>query len=75
MMQKTEHLRIIVYSCKANGLVMRFVCLGSCGDGLEGDIFTCGGCGGQTAQGVDDRMASRSISCGNGGGFLSTAMV
>lgn len=67
MMEETEHLWYFVYLCKANGLVMRLVCVGKCGDGLEGDLFTCGGCGGQTAQGVDDRTAPRSVSCGGGG--------
>lgn len=67
MMEETEHLRHFVYLCKANGLVVRLVCVGKCGDGLEADLFTCGGCGGQTAQGVDDRTAPRSVSCGGGG--------
>lgn len=67
MMEETEHLRHFVYLCKAIGLVMRLVCAGKCGDGLEGDLFTCGGCGGETAQGVDDRTSPRSVSCGGGG--------
>lgn len=46
---------------------MRPVCVGKCGHGLEGDLFTCGGCGGETAQGVDDRTSPRSVSCGDSG--------
>lgn len=38
-------------------MVARLVCFGQCGDGLEGDLFTCGECGGQTAQGVDGPLA------------------
>ncbi len=34
-----------------------------------GDLFSCGGCGGQTALGVDDRTASHSTSCGGGVAF------
>lgn len=67
MMEETEHLWHFVYLCKANGLVMRLVCVGNCGEGLEGDLFTCGGCGRETAQGVDDSTAFRSVSCGGGG--------
>lgn len=67
MREETEHLQHFVYLCKANGSVIRLVCVGECGDGLEGDLFTCGGCGRQTAQGVDDRTAPRSVSCGGGG--------
>lgn len=63
-MEETEHQRHFVYLCKANGMVVRLVCVGKCGDGLKGDLFTCGGCGGQTAQGVDDSTAPRSVSCG-----------
>lgn len=43
------------------------MCVGQCGLGLERDLFTCGGCGGETAQGVDDRTAPRSVSCGGSG--------
>lgn len=67
MMAGTEHLWHFVYSCKSNGLVVRLVCVGKCGDGLEGDLFTCGGCGWKTAQDVDDRTAPRSVSCGGSG--------
>ena len=67
VMDGTEHLWHFVYLCKASGLVMGLVCVGNCGEGLEGDLFTCGGCGRETAQGVDDWTASRSVSCGVGG--------
>lgn len=63
-MEETEHQQHFVYLSKANGMVVRLVCVGECGDGLEGDLFTCGGCGRQTAQGVDDSTAPRSVSCG-----------
>lgn len=53
-----------VYLCKAFGLVVKLVCAGSCGIGSEGELFTCGGCGEETAQGVDCGTSSRSVSCG-----------
>lgn len=67
MMKETEDLRHFVYLRKANGLVMRLVCVGKCGDGLERDLFTCGGCGVETAQGVDDKTSPCSVSCGDSG--------
>lgn len=54
MMEDTEHLQHFVYLCEASGKAVKLVCVGKCGDGLEDDLFTCGGCGGQTAWGVDD---------------------
>lgn len=33
------------------------MCAGECGEGLEGGLFSCGGCGGEAAQGVDGRMS------------------
>lgn len=52
--------------CEAIGSVVRLVCAGDCGDGLVGYLFTCGGCGGKTAQGVDSGTSSRSGFCGGG---------
>lgn len=46
---------------------MRLLCAGKCRDGSEGNLFTCGGCGGETAQPVGDRMSPRSVSCGRSG--------
>lgn len=66
-MGTAEHLQHFVYLHKASGLVENPVCAGSCGDGLEGELFTCGGCGEKTAQGVDNGTSSRLVSCGGGG--------
>lgn len=66
-MEETEHQHHFVNLCQAYGLVTRPVCVGECGAGLEQDFFTCGGCGWQTAQGVDDRTVPGSVSCGSGG--------
>lgn len=41
------------------------MCAGECGEGLEGGLFSCGGCGGEAAQGVDGRMSPRSVYCGD----------
>ena len=64
-----------VYLCEANGSVVRLVCAGKCGDGLEGDRFTCGGSGGETAQGVEDGTSPRSGSCGGGAAVWALRLV
>lgn len=66
VMEEREHQPLFVYLLFVwpNGMAVRLVCVGRCGDGLEEARFTCGGCGEQTAQGGDDGTAPRSVSCG-----------